>query len=339
MNNIALFIDFENVGYRRKLDLRRLIGDLQKRGSLSIKRAYADWGRFASDKRKMLESSIELVELPAHGKRGKNSSDIKLVVDAMEAALTKLHLDTFVIVSSDSDFTPLMGKLRENGKRVVLMGMKEDMSPFVANHCDEIVYLDDAPVATGKASPTRSFDQAIALFHQALARLNQAEAVPRGTRIKPMMRELNPTFNEKALGFERFKAFANAAAAKSKGLRVEDANDGDFVVSGFAAVPCLSGEQTADARRSEEVDHARFNGTGGPIHVDLHAQVLDALRVGPCTLSDLAKAVKTTHYAADESVSTMGLRGPIHALVRDGLLTEIETDGQCLVSLPSSAVA
>lgn len=347
MSNIALFIDFENVGYRRKLNLRRLIGDLQKRGSIAIKRAYADWGRFASQKRQMLECSVELTELPTHGQRGKNSSDIKLVVDAMEAALTKPYLDTFVIVSSDSDFTPLIGKLREHGKRVVVMGIKEDMSAFLGNHCDEIVYLDDAPVASGKAPSGRGFKDAVELFRRALARLSEKGAVLRGTQIKPMMRELQPAFDEKGLGFVRFRAFAEAAAAKSRGLRVEDASDGDFVVSGFtAAAPRASAGQaeaatspTAEAPRSNEVAQSPDAPDGAALQADLPAQVRGAWRAGARSLSELAKVVKSAHYADDASVSTMGLRGRIHRLVRERQLAEIDVDGRRLGTLPYSAVA
>ncbi|MBK1645890.1 hypothetical protein CKO25_14785 [Thiocapsa imhoffii] len=348
MSNIALFIDFENVGYRRKLDLRRLIGDLQKRGSLSIKRAYADWGRFASQKRQMLECSVELTELPAHGQRGKNSSDIKLVVDAMEVALTKPHLDTFVIVSSDSDFTPLIGKLREHGKRVVVMGMKDDMSAFLRNHCDEVIYLDDAPLASGKAPSRRAFDAPIELFRQALARLSEQGIVLRGAQIKSMMRELKPAFDEKKLGFARFRAFAEAAAAKGGGLRVVDAGGGDFLVNGFnATIPRASTGQgeaastspLAEAPRSDVADRSPDVADQAAPLADLPAQVRSALGAGVRSLTELAKAVKAAHYANDASVSTLGLRGRIHQLVHEGQLAEMEMEGHRLVTLPDSAVA
>jgi uncharacterized protein (TIGR00288 family) len=347
MNNIALFIDFENVGYRRKLDLRRLMGELQKRGSVSIKRAYADWGRFASQKRQMLECSVELTELPAHGQRGKNSSDIKLVVDAMEVALTKPYLDTFVIVSSDSDFTPLIGKLREHGKRVVVMGIKEDMSHFLRNHCDEVVYLDDAPVASGRASPPALPKAAVAQFRLALALLNEKGSVLRGAQIKSMLRELKPGFDEKTLGFARFRAFAEAAVADSKALRVEDAGGGDFVVSGFTARAGLpdaeaavaSGLAADEARGPSEVERRGVATNSEGAQAVLREQARQALRAGPGSLSDLAKAIKAAHYADDESVSTMGLRGLLQQLVRNGLLAEIELDGRRLVTWPTAAVA
>src|SRR3954464_11764615 len=110
--NIALFIDFETI-HSEELDVEKLVERLKERGRLIVKKAYGDWGRFIRVKQTMLFNSVELVELPAVGYRGKNSSDIKLTIDALETAFHRPYIDTFVVVSGDSDFTPLISKLRE----------------------------------------------------------------------------------------------------------------------------------------------------------------------------------------------------------------------------------
>lgn len=346
MSTLALFIDFENVAHRRKLDLRRLLVDLQQRGPLSIKRAYADWGRFGGYKRQMLESSVELVELPAHGKRGKNSSDIRLVVDAMEAALTRPHLDTFVIVSSDSDFIPLISKLREFGKRVLVMGMKEDMSALLPSHCDEVVYLDAHPVATPRAAKQQMNKNTLALFRRALADLEGRDVPARGAQIKTAMRALDSGFDEKKLGFPRIKLLVEAAVAQCPDLRVEDAGGGDVMV-----VKAHAGARSAGADRVSRASATPAEDTGGggqsaghgagrvSTSMPLARKLWEALSHGPLPRSHLARAVKATHFADDDQVSETGLRGVIGQLVSDGLLAEIQVDGVRLVDRGAAGMA
>ena len=140
VSNIALFIDFENFGRHDLFDAESLINKLKEKGRLVVKKAYADWGRYARYKRQMLENSIELTELPSHPQRGKNSADIKLVVDALELAITRDYIDIFVVVAGDSDYTPLLSKLREYNKYVIVIGTKGNVSSLLAGYCDELIY-------------------------------------------------------------------------------------------------------------------------------------------------------------------------------------------------------
>ncbi len=121
LNNQALFIDFENFGDRPSFDAKQLINGLKSRGRLVVKRAYADWGRYASYKHALMASGVELIEMPSHKDKGKNSADIKLTVDALETAITKPYIDTMVILSGDSDYMPLIAKLHEYNKYVIVI--------------------------------------------------------------------------------------------------------------------------------------------------------------------------------------------------------------------------
>src|SRR5215510_2254697 len=145
---IAVFIDFENIALGLRdasapFDVRRILDRLLEKGKLMVKVAYADWNRFREHTRSLHENGIELIEIPRRETTGKNSADIRLVVDAMDLSWSKAHIDTFVIVSGDSDFSPLVSKLKENGKHVIGLGMKKSTSPLLANSCDEFVYYED----------------------------------------------------------------------------------------------------------------------------------------------------------------------------------------------------
>src|SRR3954452_1168747 len=145
---LAIFVDFENVGIafngpRERFDILRVLERLVEKGKIVAKKAYADWNRFAGYTASLHEAAIELVEIPRRGQSGKNSADIRLVVDAMDLAHSKDHIDTFVIVSGDSDFSPLVSKLKENGKRVIGLGMQESTSELLRDNCDEFIYYED----------------------------------------------------------------------------------------------------------------------------------------------------------------------------------------------------
>lgn len=147
--NIAIFADFENValGVRDAnldhLDINLIIERLLDKGKIVVKKAYADWDRYKYYKRPMHEASFELVEIPHVSYSGKNSADIRLVVDALDLCYTKSHIDMFVIVSGDSDFSPLVSKLRENDKKVIGIAVKNSSSDLLVDNCDEFIYYDD----------------------------------------------------------------------------------------------------------------------------------------------------------------------------------------------------
>ena len=149
VTNMAVFCDFENValGVRdanyEKFDIQKVLERLLLKGSIVVKKAYCDWDRYKAFKGPMHEASFELIEIPHVRQSGKNSADIRMVVDALDLCYTKAHVDTFVIISGDSDFSPLVSKLRENAKTVIGVGVKNSTSDLLIANCDEFIYYDD----------------------------------------------------------------------------------------------------------------------------------------------------------------------------------------------------
>jgi uncharacterized protein (TIGR00288 family) len=149
ITNMAVFCDFENValGVRdakyAKFDIGKVLERLLLKGSIVVKKAYCDWERYKEFKAPMHEASFEMIEIPHVRMSGKNSADIRMVVDALDLCYTKSHVDTFVIVSGDSDFSPLVSKLRENNKLVIGIGVKSSTSDLLIANCDEFIYYDD----------------------------------------------------------------------------------------------------------------------------------------------------------------------------------------------------
>src|SRR3990167_1977745 len=149
ITNMALFCDFENVALGvadakyAKFDIEKVLERLLLKGSIVVKKAYCDWDRYKSFKGAMHEAAFELIEIPHVRMSGKNSADIRMVVDALDLCYTKSHVDTFVIISGDSDFSPLVSKLRENNKTVIGVGVKNSTSDLLIANCDEFIYYDD----------------------------------------------------------------------------------------------------------------------------------------------------------------------------------------------------
>jgi len=149
ITNMAVFCDFENValGVRdarfSRFDIDKVLERLLLKGSIVVKKAYCDWDRYKEFKASMHEASFELIEIPHVRMSGKNSADIRMVVDALDLCYTKSHVDTFVVVSGDSDFSPLVSKLRENNKIVIGVGVKSSTSDLLIANCDEFIYYDD----------------------------------------------------------------------------------------------------------------------------------------------------------------------------------------------------
>src|SRR6201987_750908 len=146
--SLAVFIDFENLALgfqsrRDRFDITRVLERLVEKGKIVAKKAYADWNRFSSYTTMLHEAAIELVEIPRRGQSGKNSADIRLCVDAMDLAYSKEHINTFVVVSGDSDFSPLVSKFKELGRPVIGMGMQESTSVLLLDNCDEFIYYED----------------------------------------------------------------------------------------------------------------------------------------------------------------------------------------------------
>ena len=267
--NMAVFCDFENIalGVREakydKFDIRRVLERLLVKGSIVVKRAYCDWERYKDYKAPMHEAAFELIEIPHVRQSGKNSADIRMVVDALDLCYTKSHVDTFVIVSGDSDFSPLVSKLRENNKEVIGCGVKKSTSDLLIASCDEFIYYDDLvrekereskrarkkpakpkPVATKAAAteavapeaeepePDRAqqaMDLLVSTFDALLSERGEGEKIW-GSMIKQTLKRRNPGFNESYYGFKSFNSLLEEAKARGL-LDLElDEKSGGFVV-------------------------------------------------------------------------------------------------------------
>ncbi len=178
-HTMAIFCDFENlaIGVREakydKFDMGKVLERLLVKGSIVVKKAYCDWERYKEHKRAMHESAFEMIEIPHVRQGGKNSADIRMVVDALDLCYTKSHVDTFVIVSGDSDFSPLVSKLRENNKTVIGVGVKNSTGDIFISNCDEFIFYDDLvreqqrrrpaqKSAPAKPAPAKPKDSAVA---------------------------------------------------------------------------------------------------------------------------------------------------------------------------------
>jgi uncharacterized protein (TIGR00288 family) len=247
--NLALFIDFDNLAIgardaRQRLDIRLLIQRILEKGKIIVKRAYADWHHHKEHMTALHESAIDLIEVPAPRISGKNSADIRMVVDAMDLCYAKEHIDTFVICSGDSDFSPLVSKLRENNKRVIGVGMKNSSSHLLIGNCDEFIFYDDiyrqnqvhAPVS-GPNVPLdkrEMFDFLVQTVQSLLQ--EESRGVLFSSLIKDTMTRKQPHFSERALGYGTFGDVLEEA--RNLGLlQVErDARSGGtWVVRGLGA--------------------------------------------------------------------------------------------------------
>jgi uncharacterized protein (TIGR00288 family) len=220
---IALFIDFENIalGLRGKkaktFDVQLILERLLEKGRIIVKRAYADWTRYTEFRRDLHEAAIELIEIPSRQQTGKNSADIRLVVDALDLCYTKEHLDTFVVVSGDSDFSPLVSKLKENNKQVIGLGLREATSNLLAENCDEFLYYEDlirtaAKPVPGGGAPSKKQEAFNILLDAIGALLRENKEVLYSSMIKDTIKRKRPTFSESAYGFRSFSELLEEAA-------------------------------------------------------------------------------------------------------------------------------
>ncbi|MBM3359346.1 MAG: NYN domain-containing protein [Betaproteobacteria bacterium] len=261
-NNMALFCDFENIalGVRdakyEKFDVRKVLERLLLKGSIVVKKAYCDWDRYKEFKPPMHEAAFELIEIPHVRMSGKNSADIRMVVDALDLCYTKSHVDTFVIISGDSDFSPLVSKLRENNKMVIGVGVKNSSSDLLIANCDEFIYYDDlvrekakkhgrkkvaAPAqgAAPKAPPVGADKKQEGLdlvmeTVEALFKERGAEEKIWGSMVKQALKRRQPGFNESYHGFRSFSKLLDELASR-KLLEVEpDEKSGGVIIKGFS---------------------------------------------------------------------------------------------------------
>ncbi len=210
--NLAVLIDFGNVA-SHVAQLEGLLRQLQARGRLLIKRAYGDWGPLGEEKKRMLHSAVDLIVMPS-GPGGKNSADIRMVVDAMDIAHTRPYIDTFVLVSGDSDMLPLISKLRELDRYVIVVANRRSASSLLAGCCDELIHFARADRAL--VDSVHSLSHAKVSLLQALTELQRSGVETALGRVKQAILEIDPGFDEIKLGFKRFKAFAEYFAKEKQ---------------------------------------------------------------------------------------------------------------------------
>jgi uncharacterized protein (TIGR00288 family) len=248
-SNLALFCDFENIalGVRDarydKFDITRILERLLLKGSIVVKKAYCDWERYKEFKPPMHYAGFELIEIPHVKQSGKNSADIRMVVDALDLCYTKTHVDTFVIISGDSDFSPLVSKLRENNKDVIGVGVKNSTSDLLIANCDEFIYYDDlvreqpkARRATRKKAVGSDTDKKQEAFDLVLSTLDAlisergAEDKIWGSMIKQALKRQRPGFNETYYGFRSFNSLLEEAAERRLLTIERDDKSGGYLV-------------------------------------------------------------------------------------------------------------
>ncbi len=264
--NIAIFADFENVviGARdakyKRFDIHLVLQRLLEKGNIVVKKAYADWDRYKSSKKPMHEAAFELIEIPHVSYSGKNSADIRMVVDALDLCYTKSHVDLFVLITGDSDFSPLVSKLRENNKKVVGVGVKNSSSDLLIDNCDEYIFYDDLvrdkrknkskkkkkqqkPSSSTrtrngngltKADEEGSKEEALDLV------LDTTEALFRerdenlwGSMVKQTIKRKKPHFSETFYGYRKFSELLEDAEKRGLLEIKNDERSGGYIILGF----------------------------------------------------------------------------------------------------------
>jgi uncharacterized protein (TIGR00288 family) len=266
IDSMALFCDFENIalGVRdakyAKFDIDRVLERLLLKGSIVVKKAYCDWERYREFKAPMHEASFEMIEIPHVRMSGKNSADIRMVVDALDLCYTKEHVDTFVIISGDSDFSPLVSKLRENNKFVIGVGVKSSTSDLLIANCDEFIYYDDlvrqdarkkqqrtrrrpakqAATETSKDAQPKAektdedrrqeaFDLLLDTIDALAEERDQDEKIW-GSMVKQALKRRNPGFNEGYYGFRTFSELLEEAQTRKLMTLEPDQKSGGYVI-------------------------------------------------------------------------------------------------------------
>lgn len=262
--NLALYCDFENIalGVRdakyARFDIEEVLERLLVKGNIVVKKAYCDWDRYKDFKADMHEASFELIEIPHVRQSGKNSADIRLVVDALDLCYTKAHVDTFVVISGDSDFSPLVSKLRENNKIVIGVGVKESTSNLLIANCDEFIYYDDiirqaerrkpkkkktngkkengdeAPVAKGKSQQRE--EKAFAWVLETMDDLfNERDAEEKvwGSMVKQALKRRKPGFSERYHGFRSFSELLEQMEKQKMVTLEHDQKSGGYIITDY----------------------------------------------------------------------------------------------------------
>ncbi len=273
ITSMALFCDFENIalGVRdakfAQFDIRKVLERLLLKGSIVVKKAYCDWERYKEFKATMHEAAFELIEIPHVRQSGKNSADIRMVVDALDLCYTKAHVDSFVIISGDSDFSPLVSKLRENDKYVIGIGVRAATSDLLAANCDEFIYYDDLvreqeakrkraekkaptkPAAKAKKPTAKAEEKAeeraddrgeedprqealdflVETVEELIAERGSDEKIW-GSMVKPTMKRRRPGFAESAYGYRSFRELVEDAEKRKLLVVARDEKSGQYLL-------------------------------------------------------------------------------------------------------------
>ena len=263
--SLAVFVDFENLalGFKgqkdKRFEIQKVLERLVEKGKIVVKKAYADWAGYSDYKRALHEAAFELIDIPRRAVSGKNSADIRLCVDAIDLCYSKEHIDTFVIVSGDSDFSPLVSKLKENGKGVIGLGMKESSSNLLINNCEEFIYYEDLerplgiPPKIEQELPERKKEAFQLLVDSVLALVRENKEVLWSSMVKETMKRKKPSFNESYHGYRAFSDLL-ADAEKHGIIRLRtDSRSGTYVVSGFGKEEKkIEAEEPKEQKNAEE---------------------------------------------------------------------------------------
>ncbi len=243
---LAVFVDFENLalGFQKgqtpyRFEIEKTLERLVEKGKILVKKAYCDWGRFPDYKQELHDAAFELVDIPKRSTTGKNSADIRLCVDAMDLCFSKDHINTFVILSGDSDFSPLVSKLRENGKYVIGLATEGSASSLLIDNCDEFIFYEELEqVATTPPRLTRKIPKekrpAFQLLIESIsALLRENKDMLYSSMVKETMKRKRPAFNEGRYGYRAFSQLLEDAQGFGLIVLKTDARSGTYVISGF----------------------------------------------------------------------------------------------------------
>jgi uncharacterized protein (TIGR00288 family) len=263
--NLALYCDFENIalGVRdaqySRFDIKEILERLLVKGNIVVKKAYCDWERYKDFKADMHEASFELIEIPHLRQSGKNSADIRMVVDALDLCYTKSHVDTFVVISGDSDFSPLVSKLRENNKIVIGVGVKESTSNLLIANCDEFIYYDDivrqtelrkpskkkangkkdaaddaqsGPGKGGQKRAEQAFEWVLETLDDLFSERDPEEKVW-GSMVKQTLKRRKPGFNERYHGFRSFSELLEQMKEEKMVTLEHDQKSGGYIITDY----------------------------------------------------------------------------------------------------------
>ncbi|ADV62743.1 hypothetical protein Isop_2164 [Isosphaera pallida ATCC 43644] len=267
--NLAVFVDLENLAMgfqnqkKARFEIHKVLERLVEKGKLIVKKAYADWNRYQAYTAPFHEAAIELIEIPRRSQTGKNSADIRLVVDAMDLAWSKPHVDTFVIVSGDSDFSPLVSKLKENGKHVIGLGMKGSTSELLRDNCDEFIYYEDLERQEQDEQlvtelfadlPERKREAFILLIEACAALRRENHEVLYASMIKDTMKRKKPSFDESYYGYRSFTHLLEDADDNSVVDIERNPRSGTYMVTRFGPLEEGQGKSTRLTRTRAVAD-------------------------------------------------------------------------------------